>query len=234
MGAVYKREIKGYFSSGIGYIFLAVFYFFAAYFFSQNNLVQNSTDVAGLFTNLNFIIVILIPLLTMRLICEETKQKTDQLLLTSPVSLSGVVLGKFFAALTVFCIGLFSVVIFALTMAAYVNIDAFVILGNFLGTLLLASALIGIGIFISSLTESQVISAVASFFVMLLLSIMGNFSSVVTNKFLQAIISEISISTRYNNFSMGIFNLGDTVYYFSIAALFIFLTVRILEKRRWS
>jgi ABC-2 type transport system permease protein len=234
MTAVYKREIRGYFSSAIGYVFLAIFYFFAAIFFYSSNLANNTSDIAGLFNNLNFIIVVLIPLLTMRLICEETKQKTDQLLLTSPVSLTGVVLGKFLAALTIFCIGLSSIVIFSLTMAAYVNIDAFVILGNFLGTILLASALIGIGIFISSLTESQVISAVASFFVMLLLSIMGNFSSVVTNKFLQAIISEISISTRYNNFSMGIFNLGDTVYYFSIAALFIFLTVRILEKRRWS
>jgi ABC-2 type transport system permease protein len=234
MTAVYKREIKGYFSSGIGYIFLAVFYFFAAFFFFTSNLQGNTSDISGLFSSLNFIIVILIPLLTMRLICEETKQKTDQLLLTSPVSLSGVVAGKFFAALTVFAMGLFSVVIFSLTMAAYVNVDTFVILGNIMGTLLFASALIGIGIFISSLTESQVISAVASFFVMLMLLMLSSLNSLVTNKFLQGIISAISISSRYNNFSMGIFNLGDTVYYFSIAAAFIFLTVRVLEKRRWS
>jgi ABC-2 type transport system permease protein len=150
------------------------------------------------------------------------------------VSLSGVVAGKFLAALTVFSMGLFSVVIFSLTMAAYVNVDTFVILGNIIGTLLFASALIGIGIFISSLTESQVISAVASFFVMLMLLMLSSLNSLVTNKFMQGIISAISISTRYNNFSMGIFNLSDSVYYLSIAAAFIFLTVRVLEKRRWS
>lgn len=234
MTAIYRREIKNYFSSGIGYIFLAVFYFFAAFFFAEGNLGSNTTDVSSLFSNLNFIMVILIPILTMRLLCEEKRQKTDQLLLTSPVSLTGVVFGKFLAALTVFCFGLAIVAIFSFTMAAYVTVDTFVILGNFLGTLLMASALIGIGMFISSLTESQVIAAVASFFIMLLLSIIGNMTSIVTNKVALALISAVSISTRYTNFSMGIFNLGDAIYYFSIAAAFIFLTVRILEKRRWG
>jgi ABC-2 type transport system permease protein len=234
MVAILKREFRGYFTSAVGYVFLAVFYFFAAYFFCLDNLASNSTNVSNLFNSMVIIFVIIIPVLTMRLLCEEKKQKTDQLLLTSPISLSGMVMGKFLAALAVFAIGLASMVVFGLTMAVYVNVDTFVIFGNIIGTLLLASAMISIGLFISSLTENQVVSAIASVAVLFVLFLIGSLSSAITNTFLQALVSALSISSRYTNFAMGIFNLGDAVYYFSIAAVFIFLTVRMLEKRRWG
>lgn len=234
MTAILKREFQSYFTSAIGYVFLGVFYFFAALFFVSSNLAANTTSTSTFFTTLILTLVVLIPVLTMRLMCEEKKQRTEQLLLTSPVSLFGMVMGKFLAALSVFAMGLASVVLFSLTMAAFVSIDGAVILGNLVGLLLLASALISIGIFISSLTESQIISAVGSIFVILVLYLIGSFSSSVTNKIIAAILSALSVSSRYTNFSMGIFNLGDAVYYLSIAAIFIFLTVRVLEKRRWS
>lgn len=234
MTAILKREFQSYFTSAIGYVFLGVFYFFAALFFVSYNLASNTTNTSTLFTTLILTFVVLIPVLTMRLMCEEKKQRTEQLLLTAPVSLFGMVMGKFLAALAVFAMGLASVVLFSLTMAAYVSIDGVVILGNLIGLLLLASALISIGIFISSLTESQIISAVGSIFVILVLYLIGGFSSSVNNKVVAAILSALSVSSRYTNFSMGIFNLGDAVYYLSIAAIFIFLTVRVLEKRRWS
>lgn len=234
MTAILKREFQSYFTSAIGYVFLGVFYFFAALFFVSYNLVANTTNTSTLFTTLILTFVVLIPVLTMRLMCEEKKQRTEQLLLTSPVSLFGMVMGKFLAALAVFAMGLASVVVFSLTMAAYVSVDGAVIFGNLVGLLLLASALISIGIFISSLTESQIISAVGSIFVILVLYLIGGFSSSVTNKVVSALLSALSVSSRYTNFSMGIFNLGDAVYYLSIAAIFLFLTVRVLEKRRWS
>lgn len=234
MVAILKREFHSYFSSAIGYVFLAVFYFFASLFFASYNLTGNTTSMSNLFSSLIMVYVILIPILTMRLMCEEKKQKTDQLLLTSPVSLTGMVMGKFLAALSVFAMGLASTVVFALTMAAFVSVDTFVIFGNIVGMLLLAAALISIGLFISSMTESQIISAVGSICIILVLYLIGSFSSSVTNKILQTILSALSVSSRYTNFAMGIFNLGDAVYYFSIAAVFIFLTVRVLEKRRWS
>ena len=100
MGAIYRREIGAFFSSGIAYIFLAVFYLFAGYFFYASSLYSATTDMSGLFSSLFMVIVFLIPILTMRLFSEELKQKTDQGLLTAPVSLPGIVLGKYFAALT--------------------------------------------------------------------------------------------------------------------------------------
>ena len=234
MIAIFKRELNSYFSSAIGYTFLAVFYILSAIFFSLANLLYNSSSTSSLFSQIVFIMIFLIPILTMRLMCEEKKQKTDQLLLTSPVSLTGMVFGKFLAALAVFGLGLASTIIYSLTMAIYVELDTAVILGSIVGVLLLAAALIAIGIFISSLTENQVVAAVASLFVMLLLYLINGISSLVSNSILNSILSALSISSRYNNFAMGIFNLSDAIYYFSIAAVFMFLTVRMLEKRRWS
>jgi ABC-2 type transport system permease protein len=123
MTAILKREFQSYFTSAIGYVFLSVFYFFAALFFCTYNLAGNTTNTYSLFNTLIVTFVILIPILTMRLMCEEKKQRTEQLLLTSPVSLTGIVMGKFLAALCVFAMGLASTVVFSLTMAAFVTVD---------------------------------------------------------------------------------------------------------------
>lgn len=234
MLAVIKREMRGYFSSAIGYIFLAVYFVLAAFFFMMYNLAANTPNMASTFRSMVLICTLLVPILTMRLMCEEKKQKTDQLLLTSPVSLTGIVMGKFLAAFFVFAIGLASFVVFALTMALYVNVDTFTIIGNIVGMLLLGAALIGIGLFISNLTESQVISGVASLFVMLMLYFLQSLGSSVNNAFAKTLFNSISIYSRFDNFAVGILNLGDAVYFFSVAAVFIFLTIRVLEKRRWS
>jgi ABC-2 type transport system permease protein len=234
MVAILKREMSGYFSSPIGYIFLAGFYLASAVLFWMINIYADTSNMSSLFNILQILQIVLVPILTMRLMSEEKKQKTDQLLLTSPVSLTGMVLGKFFAALAVFAIGLAATVVYALTLAIYVNVDTFVILGNIVGMLLIASALISIGIFISSLTENQVVAVFVSFIVLVTLYLIGSASSAITNPFLQTLLSTVAIFNRYNNFAMGMFNLGDALYYFSVAAIFIFLTVRMLEKRRWS
>ena len=234
MIAIFKREIKGYFSSAIGYIFLAFFIVIASYLFWMTNVMGNTTDVSGLFSILVIFAMILIPVLTMRLLCEEKRQKTDQLLLTSPVSLFGIVFGKFLAALAVYAIGLSSTVLFAFTMAAYIGIDTATVIGNILGTLLFGAALISIGLFFSSLTENQIISFIVSLVVMLFLFIVNTFSSLVNNSVLSSAISSLSTSARYNNFAMGILSLSDVIYYVSVAAIFIFLTIRVLEKRRWG
>ena len=234
MIAIYKRELQSYFSSAIGYVFLAVFYLFAGFFFMIYELQQNSASMTGLYSSLVVIFVFLIPVLTMRLLCEEKKQKTDQLLLTSPVSLFGVVFGKFLAAFTIYALGLAVTVVYSFVLALFVQVDTFVILGNILGELLLGAGLIAIGVFISNLTENQVIAAVASFFIMLMLYFVDTVSSMVNNHFVSVLLNSISIYSRFTNFAMGILNLGDAVYYFSLAAVFLFLTVRVLEKRRWS
>lgn len=234
MHAIYKRELKSYFSSPIGYVVIATFVFFASLFFVSYNIASDSSNMSGVFGSLMLIYVFLIPILTMRSFSDEKRQKTDQALLTAPVSLSGIVMGKFLAALTIYAIGLSCTAVFAVILAACSTIQAWVIIGNIVGMLLVGAALIAIGVFISNMTESQVISAIASIFVMLLLFLIDNISSLVQSTVIQTIISSISINARYSNFGLGIFNLSDAVFFLSIATLFIFFTVRMLEKRRWS
>jgi ABC-2 type transport system permease protein len=234
MHAIYKRELKSYFSSAIGYVIIATFVFFASLFFMVNNISGDTSSMTWVFSSMLLIYVILIPMLTMRSFSEEKRQKTDQVLLTAPVSLLGVVMGKFLASLTVYAIGLSCTVVFALILGACSTIQTWVIIGNIIGMLLVGAALISVGIFISNLTESQVIAAILSFFVMLLLYLMENIASLVSVTFIQNILTNISLSSRFSNFSIGIFSLSDTVFYLSFAALFIFFTARVLEKRRWS
>lgn len=233
MLAILKREMSNYFTSPIGYIFLAVFYFFAGMFFTSV-LAANTTDITYVFSSLFTVLVFIIPLLTMRSMSEDKKQKTDQLLLTSPLNLSGLVAGKFLAAFLMYCIALAVTVVYSLILAAFAVPEWPVVIGNILGALLLGAALISIGVFISSLTENQLIAAVGSFAVMMFILMIDGFASLVPIPQIASIITSLSFMSRYNDFVTGILNISNILFFISIAVVFNFFTVRVLEKRRWG
>ncbi len=234
MLAILKRELKAYFASPIGYIFLAVYYVFAGLFFYAICLTGQSANIGAVFSSLFSVVLFLVPILTMRLMSEERKQKTDQALLTAPVSLFGLVFGKFLAALILFTIGLSISVVYMLVLGALGSADWMVFFANFVGMLFMAAALISIGLFISSLTENQVIAAVASFAVMLTLWMLDGISTLVSSPLVQQIFASISISQRYNEFTLGLFDVSNVLFFLSIIAVFIFFTIRVFEKRRWG
>ncbi len=234
MSAIMRRELSAYFTSPIGYIFLSVFYIFAGFFFFTGTLASSSTDMTGVFSGLSTITMFLIPILTMRLMSEDKKQKTDQALLTAPVNLFSLVLGKFLAALIVFAFGLVITVVFAATVSFFAAPDWAVVFGNFVGSLFYGSALISIGLFISSLTENQMIAAVGSFAVMIALNLIDAVATLMPNQFLQDMVLGISFYQRYTDFTTGIFNFSNIIFFLSVCAVFLFLTTRVLEKRRWS
>ena len=233
MLAVLRREMSNYFTSPIGYIFLAVFYFFSGMFFASV-LAYNSTDIANVFSGLFTVLIFIIPLLTMRSMSEEKKQKTDQLLLTSPVKLGNLVFGKFLAALVIYCIALFITVVYAIILAFYETPEWSVVVGNIFGALLLGAALISIGVFISALTENQLIAAIGSFAVMMFIMMIDSFATLVPVDFISSILLKISFMTRYTDFVNGILNFSNILFFLSIAVIFNFFTVRVLEKKRWS
>lgn len=233
MSAIFKREIKSYFKSAIAYVYLTVFFFFSGIFVLAQNITVASSDMSSLFSGLVLVSVIMVPILTMRLMSEETKQKTDQELLTAPVGLTGIVLGKFLAALCVYAIGLSVTIVYAVSLAFFGQVEIWVFLGNLLGSLLVGAAFVAIGLFISSLTESQVVAAVGSIAVLLVFYIIQGLESFFSNTVVTNIVNFIAISQRYSNFASGIFNLSDAVYFLSLAAVFLFLTVRTMESRRW-
>lgn len=234
MTAIYKREMRSYLTSPVGYVFLAVFYAISGYYFFATSLVGNTTDMSYVFSNLFSVVIFLVPMLTMRLFSEERRQKTEQALFTAPVRFTGIVMGKFLACLTMYLMGMGITLIYFLVLCAFRIPDAAVFFGNFLGLGLLGAALCAIGIFISSLTESQVIAAVGSLAIGLLLLFSNSFTPVVSNQLVSKLILNCSFYEHYLDFTRGLLNLADLTFFVSITGLFLFLTVRHLERRRIS
>jgi ABC-2 type transport system permease protein len=168
MLAIFKKELKSYFTSMTGYVYIAFFLIIIGIFFVIYNLLNQLANFEYVLSDVSFIFVILVPILTMRLMAEEKKQKTDQLLLTSPVPVSHIILGKFLAVITVYFISIAIISFYPLIASQYGEVPLKVAYGSIFGFFLLGAAYIAIGLFISSTTESQVVAAVVSFFVMLL------------------------------------------------------------------
>ncbi len=234
MKAIYKRELRAYFTGPIGYIFIAIFIFLCNGSFYLSNLQAYRSDFSSVFMLMTLILIVLIPLMTMRLWSEEKRQKTDQLLLTAPVSTTGVVLGKFFSALTVFLMGLALTLIYPILVAWRGVPETGKIVGNYVAIILLAAAYIAISLFISSLTKSQLVSAICSILALSLFFFMDMLSGVTSSAFLASVFDFLSLISRYNNLYRGIFSLSDIVYFISLSVIFVFLTSRVIEKQRWS
>lgn len=234
MGAIFRREVLSYFTSPIGYIFLAAFYACSAVSFSNNALNYGTTQLDAVFGELMIILIVLIPILTMRTLSEEKKNKTDQCLLTAPVSLGGIVAGKFLAAFLIYVMGVAITLVYAVVVSAYAEPDWAVILGNITGLVLLGAAFIAVGIFCSSFTENQVVSAVVSFITMIALYLFTTIGNLIPVDFIADIFSKLSFWERYYGFTYGLFDLSNVLFFISAAVVFLFLSVRVLEKRRWS
>ena len=234
MFAIFKRELKAYFTSPLGYVFLAIFYAFSGLFFYIFSLSVGSTDISSVFLMMFIVLMVFVPLLTMRLLSEDKKQKTDQLILTAPVSLLSIVMGKFLAAYAIFAIGAAVMPVYGFVMSTFATVSWLPIWGNTVGLLLLGGIFVSIGLFISSLTENQMIAAIGGFFINLMILLMNTLKSALPNGFLQDVLSSISVYSRYSEITNGIFSLSSLIFFVSVIFIFLFLTVRVLEKRRWA
>ena len=234
MFAIFKRELKAYFTSPLGYVFLAIFYAFSGLFFYIFSLSVGSTDISSVFLMMFMVLMVFVPLLTMRLLSEDKKQKTDQLLMTAPVSLLSIVMGKILAAYAIFAIGVAVMPVYGFVMSTFATVSWLPIWGNTVGLLLLGGIFVSIGLFISSLTENQMIAAIGGFFINLMILLMNTLKSALPNGFLQDVLSSISVYSRYSEITSGIFSLSSLIFFVSVIFIFLFLTVRVLEKRRWA
>ena len=234
MVAILKRELSSYFNSAVAYVVMAVYFLFSGLFFSMICIENDTSSLSYDFGNMFIIILFIIPIIRMKSFSEEKRQRTDQALLTSPTSLFEIVMGKFLGALILFAICSLIFVVYALVISFFTSPDWAVVLCTVLGLLLLGSALIAIDIFISVLTESMIISAVAGMGVGLLIYMLSNLSSNITVDWIATIVKKIDFLTYYTNFTYGMLNLTDIIFFLSVTGLFLFFTARVLEKRRWS
>ena len=234
MSAILKRELNAYFSSATAYVVMAVFFFFSGLFFNYYCISANSSSLSYVFGNMFYIVLFLIPIITMKTFAEEKKQKSDQALLTAPTSLTEIVLGKFMGAFILYFICCCIFLVYALVISFFPTPEWSVIICTFIGMLLLGAALIAINVFISVLTESMVIAAVIGMGAGLVISMTNYLVSLIPVEWIKNIINKINFLSYYENFTYGILSIVDVVFFLSVTALFLFFTVRVLDKRRWS
>ena len=220
--------------SPVGYIFVGAIIFISSIFFMSGVVLMQRADISVVFSNINAIYLFLAALLTMRLFAEEKNKKTDQLLLSAPVRITDIVLGKFLAAMSVLGISLVISLVYPVIMCIYADPAISEIIGTYIGFILLWGCFISIGVFVSSLTESQVIAGVLTFAALLVISTVPQFALNMQDGILKDLLSVISLYDRYSEFQRGILNIQSVIYYLSFIFVFLFLTVRIIDKRRYS
>lgn len=242
ISAIYKKEMTSYFYSSIAYVFLILFilipnvlffYFFGGIF------KENSATMRRFFTILPYVFIVFVPGLTMGAWAKERNAGTIELLFTLPLRQIEILLGKFFAALTLVVIALGgSLIIPIMTHSLMGSFDWGQIFTQYLGAILMASCYISITFFLSSLTEELIDSFLLSAALLLLLTILGYFSQTVqfipALEWMKVIFNKISLSTHFMNFSKGVLDSRDLIYYLGVTVIFFYLNLRTLESKRWS
>lgn len=235
MLAIFKRELRGYFTGVIGYVFLVLFLAVAGIVFSYTTLFSMTADSTSYFTAMLLFSAIILPILTMKSFSEERKTKTEQLLLTSPVSIPAMVLGKFLASYVMFAGAMVFTSLYFLFLLPYAAMKWAVIVGNVIALLLVGMVFITIGLFVSALTENQLSAAVGTIAIIFALLGISLLSSLVPSDYwIRFVLDAISIFTRFQSFTNGYFELSSLVYYLSVAALFIYFTIRVYDRRRYN
>jgi len=235
MSAIYKRELRSYFTGPLGYIFIAVFLAFGGLAFGFCTLMMGQdSEISLYFILLMFIMIIANALLTMKSFSEERKLRTEQLILTSPVSLWGMIMAKFLAAYTMFAGTFIFSCSYILILYRFGSPNPAKIFGYILAILFIGAVFISVGIFVSSLTESQFIAAIGTLGISLAMCLVGMLNSFIDSYVIRSILSWFSVLDRFNGFTYGFLDFDSILYYLSLTFIFLFLSARVFEKRRWA
>ncbi len=233
MKAIWKREMRGYFSTVIGYVFLGVFLTASSILFYLEILKPRSSNLPYFVSDMSFLWMLLSPILTMRLLAEERQKKTDQLLLTSPVSLPGIVLGKYLAAVTVLLIASGLSLIYAAIVGIYSTVYPAELAVNYLGFVLMGCAFASLDLFLSSCAGTPVTAAAAAFGANFFLWILDQLQNSVQVPWIEQVLSFISLNNRNKPMLLlGQLGLAGVFFDAAFAAVFLILTVYQLDRRR--
>jgi ABC-2 type transport system permease protein len=228
-----KREIRTYFNSPVAYIVVTVFMIITGYLFFTQLFLEKQADMRSFFGVMPLLFMFLIPAITMRLLAEEKGSGTLELLITMPVRDIEVVVGKFLAAMALLCTALGLTLVFAFTVMKLGPIDKGPTLGGYLGLVLMGGAYVGIGLMASALTRNQIVAFIVSFAICFTLYLFGRLTQFVPES-LQPIVSFLSIDGHFENFSRGVIDLRDVIYYLSVIGVCMLVATTSLESRKWK
>ena len=244
---VFRKELKSYFSSPIAFVVLFVFLVISGIFFFlylqsfveaqfdprlqfiEEGINLNDIVIRPFFGTISVVLLLLIPLITMRLIADERKGHTAELLFTSPVRITSIIIGKYLASLLLFGLMIVLSAPYVLVLIKYGNPDLGPILSGYLGLVLMGASFLAVGIFASALTENQMIAAVISFGILLVFWIMG-----ATSGAGDSIFGYLSIINHFENFAKGVIEVKDVTYYLSFTFLGLYLAYVTLDSERWK
>ena len=227
-----RRELGAYFGSYLAYAVVALFLFINGIFFILNIVFSQSATIRPVIQTIYTILLLIAPMLTMRLISEELRTSTIELLLTAPVREIEVVAGKYLAGLGFVGVMLGMTLVYPAILFAFGAPDVGVTVGGYLGIVLLGSAVVSIGLLASSVTPNQIVSAVITFAVLLALWVMDGLGNAIGGK-AGAVVSYIALYPHFNDLTRGLINTKDIIYYVSLAGVGVFLSTMALEARRW-
>ncbi len=231
--AIVKKELKTYFNSPIAYVFIVVFLVVSAWLFFRSFFLVGQVTMRGYFALLPWLFLFLVPAITMRLWSEEKKLQTIEVLLTWPVKDWEVVLGKFIASLLFLIITFVGTLPIPISLARVGNLDGGIIIASYVGSILLAAAYLAIGLWISSLTSNQIVSFIVGVVACFILFIIGeDLVLFVVPSFFVSIFDGIGLGTHFESIGRGVIDSRDILYYFSVIFFFLFLNVRVLERRK--
>jgi ABC-2 type transport system permease protein len=244
-----RKELKQLFTSPIAYVALAMFFLVIGFLFyaligvytGQVLQLQGPPPAdfdptriifSPLFQDASFVLILLVPIFTMRLVSEEDRAHTMELLATSPVTSTAIIVGKYIAAVVLFLVLLALSTYMPLSLATMGRLDWGLLAATYIGLLLLGCAFLAIGLFASTLNENQIVSAAIGFALLLLFWVLG-FAQQASGSGVQQILSSLSFSQHFNNLASGVVDTQDIVFFLSVAGFFIFLGVLALESRKW-
>ncbi len=232
VSTIFQREIKSYFFSPIAYIVISVFLIASGFFFAGNLQFWKEASLKGSLDSIQFFLLLLTPLITMKLFSDETKSGTIETLMTSPVSDFDVVFGKFLAALSLYTVMILPTWIFVLFLSFFGNPDFGPIISSYIGLILMGGLFVSVGLLVSSLTDNQIVAAVIGIIALILLWVVGFLSSYGEGWFYET-LRYIGTFDHWESFTKGIVDTRDVIYYLSFTTLLLFITVRNVESRKW-
>jgi len=229
---IFRREIRSYFNSPVAYVVIIVFLAIIGWFFSTNLFLMNFASMRVAFELIPLVFLFFVPAITMRLLAEEQKSGTLELLTTKPIRDIEIVLGKFFAAWVLLSATLAPTLLYVLTMAALGPLDPGPVVSGYLGLLLMGAVYIGIGLFASSVTENQIVAFILSFLIVLAFFLMDKVLMFVPEA-LTSTMEFLAVDYHFSNIARGVIDSRDLIYFGSLLVFSLFLTTVSLERRKW-
>lgn len=234
MRAIIKREFAAYFAHPVGYFFIGLTFLMASFSFFIDVFLYATTDIAPVFSSVFGLVYLIVPLITMRLLSEEKRHKTEQIFYTSPVTMTQVVLGKYFGACLIYITATAIVFVHQMVLAFYGSPDWGLLFCRYLGLVLVGGLLIGIGLVVSALTESQAVAAIITLAVTMVMDRVDSLTQSSSSQLLIKITEWISPGHHFTGFFNGNLNFADVFYYLSMTGLLLFIAVRIMDRKRWA